>query len=345
MAGKSSRFPNMRPKWMLTHPMSNRFMAIESILGLNLNFFDKIYFVCLEEHEKQYSFLQGFQKEIESLNLQSKIEITFLKEQTSSQSETVYNFLIQNNIEGFIFIKDSDGYYECNVDTENNQVAFFDLNDMDNINARTKSYIEFDINGIITNIVEKKVVSSTFSVGGYGFSEAFEFCRTYEKFVDTEEECYISHIIFDMILSGSLFYGTKTNNFKDWGTIESWNSYKSQYKCLFVDIDGTLVTNSSIHFPPYVGSGIAIEENISFLRELYQSGKVKIILTTSRPDHLKDITITEMEDKGVPYDHLIMGLPHCQRVLINDFAKSNPYPSCSAINITRNSNQLKEYFK
>ena len=45
MAGKSSRFPNMRPKWMLTHPMSNRFMAIESILGLNLNFFDKIYFV------------------------------------------------------------------------------------------------------------------------------------------------------------------------------------------------------------------------------------------------------------------------------------------------------------
>jgi len=53
----------------------------------------------------------------------------------------------------------------------------------------------------------------------------------------------------------------------------------------------------------------------------------------------------EMESKGIPYDHLIMGLPHCQRILINDFAKSNPYPSCSAINITRNSNQLREYFK
>ena len=37
MAGKSSRFPNMRPKWMLTHPMSNRFMAIESILGLKVD--------------------------------------------------------------------------------------------------------------------------------------------------------------------------------------------------------------------------------------------------------------------------------------------------------------------
>jgi hypothetical protein len=345
MAGKSSRFPNMRPKWMLTHPMSNRFMAIESILGLNLDFFDKIYFICLEEHEEQYSFSYGFKKEIESLNLQNKTEISFLKEQTKSQSETVYNFLIQNNIDGFIFIKDSDGYYQCNIETENNQAAFFDLNDMDNINARTKSYIEFDINGIITNIVEKKVISSTFSVGGYGFSSASEFCKTYEKFIDTEEECYISHIIFDMILSGSLFYGIKTSDFKDWGTIESWNLYKSQYKCLFVDIDGTLVTNSSIHFPPYVGSGVSIQENIDFLRDAHQSGKVKIVLTTSRPEYLKDITILEMESKGIPYDHLIMGLPHCQRILINDFAKSNPYPSCSAINITRNSNQLREYFK
>jgi hypothetical protein len=78
---------------------------------------------------------------------------------------------------------------------------------------------------------------------------------------------------------------------------------------------------------------------------MHQSGKVKIILTTSRPEYLKDVTILEMEDKGIPYDHLVMGLPHCQRILINDFAKSNPYPSCSAINITRDSNQLREYLK
>ena len=58
-------------------------------------------------------------------------------------------------------------------------------------------------------------------------------------------EWYISHIIFEMMLSGSTFYGTKTTDFKDWGTLDAWNKYKSQYKCLFVDIDGTLVTNSS----------------------------------------------------------------------------------------------------
>lgn len=345
MAGKSSRFPNMRPKWMLTHPMTNRFMGIESILGLNLEFFDNIYYVCLSEHEKQYNFFDGFFLELEELGLKDKVKILFLSEQTASQSETVYQAIQMGGIDGFIFIKDSDGYYECNIKDQNNQVAFFDLNDMDDINARTKSYIEFDIHGLITNIVEKKVISSTFSVGGYGFASAKEFCKIYETFKDTEEECYISHIIFEMILSGSSFYGLKTKNFKDWGTLDAWNKYKSQYRCLFVDIDGTLVSNSSIHFSPYVGTGDPLNSNISLLRSLYDSGKVKIILTTSRPERLRQLTISEMMKYHIPYDTLIMGLPHCKRIVINDFAKSNPYPSCESINIPRNSDNLDNFLK
>jgi len=345
MAGKSSRFPNMRPKWMLTHPMTNRFMGIESILGLNLEFFDNIYYVCLSEHEKQYNFFDGFFLELEELGLKDKVKILFLSEQTASQSETVYQAIQIAGIEGFIFIKDSDGYYESNIIDENNQIAFFDLNDMDDINARTKSYIEFDINGLISNIVEKKVISSTFSVGGYGFESAEEFCKTYEKFKDIEEECYISHIIFEMILSGSSFYGLKTSNFKDWGTLVAWNKYKGQYSCLFVDIDGTLVTNSSIHFPPYVGNGFPLTDNISLLRSLYESKRAKIVLTTSRPEKLRGLTISEMIKYNIPYDELIMGLPHCKRVVINDFAKSNPYPSCAAINLPRNSDNLTELLK
>lgn len=345
MGGKSSRFPGMRPKWMLTHPMTNRFMVTEAISGINLDFFDTIYFVFLSEHEKKYQFYNGFVSELEECNLKDKSKILFLNEQTNSQSETVYNAIQLAAIEGFVFIKDSDGYYECNLIEENNQIAFFDLNDMDNINARTKSYIELDINGLVTNIVEKKVISSTFSVGGYGFKNAQEFCSAYEKIKDLEGECYISNVIFEMILSGSKFTGLLTSNFKDWGTIDSWNNYKSQYQCLFVDIDGTLVTNSSIHFPPYVGNGSSLKNNIDYLRKLYDSGKVRIILTTSRPHHMRDLTIAEMKDKGIPYDELITGLPHCRRVLINDFAKSNPYPSCSAINIPRNSDNLVDYLK
>ena len=342
MAGRSSRFPNMRPKWMLTHPMTNRFMVTESILGLNLDFFDNIWFICLQEHEDKYQFMKGLVSELDEVGLRAKSNIVLLPEQTDSQSETVYTFLSGQELEGFVFIKDSDGFYKCDVE-ERNQVAYFDLNDMDDINARTKSYIELDVNNVITNIVEKKVVSSTFSSGGYGFADAKEFCKTFEKLQDMDGECYISHIIFEMMLSGSTFYGTKTTDFKDWGTLDAWNKYKSQYKCLFVDIDGTLVTNSSIHFPPYVGSGDPLEDNIELLDDLHQQGKVKIVLTTSRPERLRQLTLMELQTKGIPYDELIMGLPHCQRVVINDFARSNPYPSCSAINIPRNQNNLKEF--
>jgi len=345
MGGKSSRFPSMRPKWMLTHPMSNRFMVIESILGINLDFFDKVYFIFLQQHEDEYNFHKGFLEELKECNLIEKSESIFLKEQTSSQSETVYTAIKQENIEGFIFIKDSDGYYECNLYSDSNQIAFFDLNDMDDINARTKSYIELDINGMVTNIVEKRVISSTFSVGGYGFESAIDFCEAYEKIKDLEGECYVSNVIFEMMLSGSRFNGLPTKNFKDWGTLKEWEKYKNQYTCLFVDIDGTLITNSSVHFPPYVGQGEPLTNNIKHLNSLHKSGKSKIILTTSRPKHLRNLTIQELDEKGILYDELIMGLPHCKRIVINDFAKSNSYPSCESINIPRNSNNLSDFLK
>ena len=327
---------------MLSHPMTNRLMVTEAISGLNLDFFDNIYFICLQQHEDKYSFMKGFVAELDDVGLRAKSNIVLLPEQTDSQSETVYTFLSGYDLDGFIFIKDSDGFYRCDVE-EKNQVAYFDLNDMDDINARTKSYVDLDVNNVVTNIVEKKVISSTFSSGGYGFADAKEFCKTFEKLQDMDGECYISHIIFEMMLSGSTFYGTKTTDFKDWGTLDAWNKYKSQYKCLFVDIDGTLVTNSSHHFPPYVGSGESIEDNIDLLAELHEQGKAKIVLTTSRPERLRQLTLQELQIKGIPYDELVMGLPHCQRIIINDFAKSNPYPSCSAINIPRNENNLKEF--
>jgi len=328
---------------MLSHPMTHRMMVTEAISGLNLDFFDHIYFICLQQHEDKYQFMKGFVSELDDAGLREKSNIVLLPEQTDSQSETVYTFLSGYDLDGFVFIKDSDGFYRCDVE-ERNQVAYFDLNDMDDINARTKSYVDLDVNDVVTNIVEKKVISSTFSSGGYGFADAKEFCKTFEKLQDMDGECYISHIIFEMMLSGSTFYGTKTTDFKDWGTLDAWNKYKSQYKCLFVDIDGTLITNSSHHFPPYVGSGEPIENNIDFIAELHEQGKTKIVLTTSRPDKFRQLTIMELQTKGIPFDELVMGLPHCQRVIINDFARSNPYPSCKAINIPRNTDDLMEYF-
>ena len=170
MGGKSSRFPGMRPKWMLTHPSTGNLMCVESIQGINLDFFDTIYFVILKQHDELYSASRAIIKSLEktksAYSIIDKVKITILDNPTESQSETVYEAISKENINGFIYVKDSDGYFECQIDSEENQVTYFDLNNIDEINARSKSYIELDSNGVIINMVEKRVISSSFCVGG-----------------------------------------------------------------------------------------------------------------------------------------------------------------------------------
>lgn len=343
IAGKSSRFPNTRPKWMLTHPKSNLFMVLESIKGINLDFFDKIYFVALKDHQTQFQFEKGFKLELEELNLLEKSKLVYLDKPTSSQSETVYKAIKNENIEGFIMVKDSDNYFKCNITNTNNQVCYYDLNDIESVNPSNKSYLKIDENGIISNIVEKQVISSTFSIGGYCFNSTLDFISSFEQMEDVEDECYISNIIFDLILENQIFYGNSCSEYKDWGTIEDWNKYKSQYNTLFIDLDGTLVENTSYKFPPYIGNGKPLKNNIKWLQELYNKNQTEIVITTSRPEKYRNITISELQEKQIPYNKLIMGLPHTKRTIINDFAPSNPYPSCSAINISRNIDNLNDF--
>ena len=347
MAGKSSRFPKGKPKWMMTHPGSGRFMAIESIVGINLDFFDSIVFVCLKSHEKEFGFLDGFYEELEEIGLNNKSKIVMLEKQTSCQSETVVRAIEQIGIEGFLFIKDSDSFYRIDVSSEANQVAYFQLEESHNINPGSKSYLQIDSNGILTNIAEKKIISSMFSVGGYGFESSADFCKVFDKISQTNNEnneIYVSHVIFDMILSGAVFVGAKVNNYEDWGTYEDWIKYIKQYRCMFFDIDGVLVKNTSSHFSN-LGTGDVLQKNVDFINKLMKEGKTTVILTTSRKEKYRKLTEEEMIKKGINYNYLLMGLPHCQRIVVNDFADSNPYPSCSAINLKRDESDINNFFK
>ena len=76
----------------------------------------------MKEHEDKNQFTKGFLRELGELDILDKSSIVYLEEQTVSQSETVKMSSKECNIEGFIFIKDSDGYYECNLTEDCNQV-------------------------------------------------------------------------------------------------------------------------------------------------------------------------------------------------------------------------------
>lgn len=342
MAGMSSRFPDLRPKWMLTHP-SGKFMAIEAITRLNLEDFDKIYFVCQQDHQDRYQFLQGFKEELADLDLDSKTEFIFLDGPTRDQPETVKLAIERGGITGPIVIKDSDNQFAV-THKPGNYVCYADLNKSGLIKPSNKSYLTSDKSGYIANIVEKSVISPYFCVGGYSFASAEEFVSTLDS-LSTDSDRYISHIIFQLILDGSKFQGIEVEGYHDWGTVEDWDRFKRSYATLFVDIDGTLVKNSSAHFPPYIGNTEPLGANIGILQRLHKSGKFQIILTTSRPEKYREVTEEQMEREGIPYDRLIMGLFHSKRIIINDYSKSNPFKSCDSINLRRDSSELEEILK
>ena len=128
----------------------------------------------------------------------------------------------------------------------------------------------------------------------------------------------------------------------DWRTIREWNTYRSQYSTLFIDLDGTLVKNSAQYAAPFWGETEGIRDNIEAVNALYDTGKVEIILTTSRKEKARELPLAQIEQVGIKYHQVIFGLVHGRRIVINDYAKTNPYKSCEAINIKRNSNELKE---
>ena len=342
-AGKSSRFPGTRPKWMLTHP--NGSMMINACIGnFDLSFVSKIIVVVLSDHLEENSIApKTIAQSFHDAGIKHDVEVISLEKETNSQPETVYRAIKQADIQGACFIKDSDNSFKY-APTAKNEVVFHDLNKCGLIKAHNKSYVSLNRNMIIEGIVEKKIVSPYFCVGGYSFKDAGEFCLSYES-LSNKKDLFVSHIVFDRILNGSVFEGGEIKDpstFNDWGTLEDWNRYRSQYSTLFLDIDGVLVENSGRYVGKKWGSTPSIKENVDAIKKLYESGKTRVILTTSRSKSAKDQTVEQLLNYDVPFDEIIFDLPHAKRIVVNDYATSNTYRTCEALNIKRNSNNLKE---
>ena len=145
-----------------------------------------------------------------------------------------------------------------------------------------------------------------------------------------------------MILDKKKFTAHEVENVCDWGTLKDWNKYKRTYATLFVDIDGVLFKNTGRYSEKKWGETPSIIRNANYLKKLGETGKIKIFFTTSRDHSYKNQTEKDIKKLGIKFDQVIYGLPHCQRILINDYASSNPFRSCESINITRDSDALED---
>lgn len=108
-------------------------------------------------------------------------------------------------------------------------------------------------------------------------------------------------------------------------------------KTIFCDIDGVL----------FFHSGDITKQHLLTTDELYIDGVkeaitewdrkgYKIVLTTGRRESTREYTEKQLNDAGIFYDILIMGISGGVRVLINDFKQGCKDETAIAINLERN---------
>ena len=334
-AGLSSRFPGMKPKYLL-YDYQHRLM-LENAVQPYIDAGYSITIGVLKEHDEKYNSTSFIKHE-----MGDKVKVVIIPQITKGPAETVYQILQLANItEGEFMVKDCDSFFE-HTTKSGNYICTSNVADHEVLNRlRAKSFVISNEQGIVTSIIEKQVVSNKFCVGGYKFESVADYKKAFES-ISQEREVFVSDVISVMLQNGHIFVENDSKNYVDVGTSKEWFEYNDK-PVIFCDIDGTIIkAQSRVGENSYDKEPIELSKNVSRLLQLQQKGST-FIFTTSREKETFDITDAMLKKLGFTNYTLIVGLNNAKRILINDFDIGNPYPRAEAINIERNSDTLGLY--
>jgi hypothetical protein len=272
--------------------------------------------------------------------------IVVVPKPTSGPAETVkiaINDIKMIKKDDFQFlVKDCDSFFD-HEPVAGNYICASNIADHETLNRlASKSFVKYNDQNIITDIIEKKVVSDSFCVGGYKFESAEDYLDAYEDLKDKEGELFVSHIIQYLMNDGCIFKKVPVTNYVDVGTADDWHKYNDM-PVIFCDIDGTLIKAQSRYGDNRYGTDPEIlTENFNRIKEYHDKG-CQIFFTTARPDEYHDQTRAMLNKMGFSNGCLLSGLHNSKRILINDYNKSNPYPRAEAINIQRDNDNLRDF--
>ena len=94
------------------------------------------------------------------------------------------------------------------------------------------------------------------------------------------------------------------------------------FKTIFSDIDGTLI--EQVRFEDLDPNVVNVLPGVlEKFNEWYEAGH-HIVLTTARPWNLELITKQQMENAGIRYHQIVMGIGREERILINNNSSKEP---------------------
>jgi dTDP-glucose pyrophosphorylase len=327
-AGRSSRYPNSAPKYVLS--CYDGKMVLENVLEDYIGKYD-IYVSILKEHEEKFNITHRLR-----YKFGDKINIIVIDELTKGAAETVYKTLVAANLppETPFIVRDCDSFFKHEMKDVGNYVYCEHINNGDNLPA--KSYIETNNQNIITNIIEKKIISEFFCVGGYQFESVEKYTLYYKSSSSTSSELYISEIIGNMINDGEAFVKLQVKKYTDVGTINEFRKYNDK-PTYFSDIDGVICKVQSRYDENPFKYFEPLHQNCTALLNKLDRG-CQIIFTTARDERYRPETQLMLDKLGFGDCQLLMNIHRSKRIVINDY--SDYYPTCDSVCVESESDTL-----
>jgi hypothetical protein len=341
-AGKSTRYPGTRPKWMLTLPDGELALA-RAAASLPRASHERIIVAVRAEHEAKYQAT-----DLLRLVFGPEVEVLVLERDTRGPAETVAEMIRRADVTGAFAVKDADSFFDLAPLPDGSFVALSDVRRSPHMtNVGAKSFAVINEHDLVVEMVEKSLASNFVSVGLYGFADAgayLDFFGGLAREVGAEE-FFVSHVMNRAIAAGMTVSPLFVSGLIDVGTLEDWRRHVRSRGTIVTDLDGVVFENHSRYFAPYwTDADKPIEANVAALRR-YQMEGVQLVFMTARPEEFRSKTEEALRALGLEAHALIMGCRHGRRFLINDHAPSNPHPAAVAISTERNSPTLADYLK
>ncbi len=105
-------------------------------------------------------------------------------------------------------------------------------------------------------------------------------------------------------------------------------------KTIFCDIDGTIFKYRQ--FKTYTTTPAELLPGVFIHLTDWKSQGHCIVLTSARPEYLREHTIKELQSNGIPWDQLVLGIGRGARFLINDRDVDNIDDRAIGVNLKRN---------
>ncbi len=331
-AGESRRFEGWGPKWRLTHPSGN-IMAAEAARPFAEHWQTVVVLAGVDERIPSSSSVEAVVEEFSKAGICDAL-VVVLETKTAHRMETVRQALsmINGSDDAPLLVRDCDNLVEANILPGERAISVCDALKFGPINPKELSFlVRRSGNGYVRKIAEDDLVTRWFCSGAYAFARASDLrkVRKAKTMADALQEVYIG------TTSSYEVRAADTTRYFDWGTGNKWCEFKRSYRTIFLDIDGVLLESSHRTFGKTWRDSKPLMKNCGVVLDLYETGRYHIVLCTSRPEVVRDWTIIRLKRAGVLYDQLIMGLPACGRLLVNDVVEDRFDHTAEAVEVVR----------